>query len=374
MKSSNLLLMSLLFLSLACEKGEGDINNSSPWSATEDMTSARADHKSVFLDDGRLFIYGGKDEKGLCTGSSEIFDPATTTFTETASGRSRQGHAMVKLDDGNVVAFGGWRCGGSQFTYFDLYDVGSDSWQNLYIYEDGFFGKESSGILLSNNRILCTGSDRFLIFNVTTREVEYVQAGYTHGTGLYRLNSDSIMIFGGGFYDYSAVVDVRYFSDKNVKMSLVADEHLANQRSEHQFVTLGNGNVFVVGGISNNSRTFSATFTELFNPVDFTWSAGADCEIKSEYGSLTELPNGNALRIGNTFTNGFRYNVYDYDSDTWSERVLAPEEVNFSEHDAVLLNDGRVLVTGGSYYTDPENNPTYQKPTAKAWIIDPEAL
>jgi hypothetical protein len=78
------------------------------------MTTRRHKHAAVALDDGRVLVVGGSDERdgrGVYA-SAELFDPATGTFTATAdmtAPRYKLDDAVVRLPDGRVLVAGGGR-------------------------------------------------------------------------------------------------------------------------------------------------------------------------------------------------------------------------------------------------------------------------
>jgi hypothetical protein len=78
---------------------------------TGPMTATRNRATATLLEDGRVLITGGDPPdvgSGPGTGSAEIYDPATGTFT--ATGRmtaAREGHTATRLSDGRVLIVGG---------------------------------------------------------------------------------------------------------------------------------------------------------------------------------------------------------------------------------------------------------------------------
>jgi len=85
-----------------------------------DMSIRRHKHDAVMLDDGRVLIVAGSDERddlGLYD-SAELFDPATDSFTTTGSlheGRYKMQGTTILLADGEALVC----CGGPGAEVFD---------------------------------------------------------------------------------------------------------------------------------------------------------------------------------------------------------------------------------------------------------------
>jgi hypothetical protein len=107
------------------------------WSATQRMIATRAGHTATLLADGRVLVAGGSGsaEESACQchaplGSAELYDPASGTWSATASMvEVRSGHTATLLPDGRVlVASGiGFRSppGSVDLASAELYDPGS---------------------------------------------------------------------------------------------------------------------------------------------------------------------------------------------------------------------------------------------------------
>lgn len=117
------------------------------WEAAAPMHAGRCGHRALRLPDGRVMVTGNDftlvPEQGLkLMGSSEIFDPATGTWTVTAPMRHpRVRPAMVVLPDGRVVVSGGSvdvEFGvGSATDSVELYDPKTDVWTDLPAMKEG---------------------------------------------------------------------------------------------------------------------------------------------------------------------------------------------------------------------------------------------
>jgi N-acetylneuraminic acid mutarotase len=84
------------------------------WAPTGSMVTMRLAAQAVQLADGRVLVTGGLDTENpsnpLLSASTEIYDPASNTWTSTAHlSQIRVQHNLVRLEDGKVLAIGGVR-------------------------------------------------------------------------------------------------------------------------------------------------------------------------------------------------------------------------------------------------------------------------
>ena len=79
------------------------------WTETTHLTDYRASHTAVLLDDGRVLVAGGGGPYGNPTdGDALLFDPLTNQWTATGSMvQPRTQAQMLKLLDGRVMVVGG---------------------------------------------------------------------------------------------------------------------------------------------------------------------------------------------------------------------------------------------------------------------------
>ncbi len=123
---------------------------------------------------------------------------------------------------------------------------------------------------------------------------------------------------------------------------------LTDARVLHTAALLLDGQVLVVGGWPNHNHTGGALATaELYNPATGNWSFTGSMNIRRVYHTETLLLDGRALVVG-CFTDGFTNSaeLYDPTTGTWS---LTGSTINphFGFHTATLLQNGKVLVSGG---------------------------
>jgi hypothetical protein len=148
---------------------------------------------------------------------------------------------------------------------------------------------------------------------------------------------------------------------------------MVEPRSQHTATRLRNGQVLIAGG--NNSTGFLAA-TEVFNPAagGFT-SSGSMAQGRRQH-TTTLLSNGKVLVAG-----GFAIDsagnkslasgeLYDPAAGTFSNTgVMSTAR---TDHAAVLLNNGKVLIAGGNIPCTPTLCGTVLNALASAELYDPD--
>jgi hypothetical protein len=77
------------------------------------MTTTRANHTATLLPNGTVLVAGGYSSSSTLS-SAEIYNPATGTWTATASmATARYAHTVTLLPNGSVLVAGGFGSGGS---------------------------------------------------------------------------------------------------------------------------------------------------------------------------------------------------------------------------------------------------------------------
>ncbi|MCX4242402.1 Kelch repeat-containing protein [Paraliomyxa miuraensis] len=96
--------------------------------------SARFNAPLVDLQDGRLLLFGGRDNNGIWLGDTWIFELATHTWTQLPlappmAPPARNAHGMARLDADTVVLFGGTNSGaGGALGDTWLFDTVAEQW------------------------------------------------------------------------------------------------------------------------------------------------------------------------------------------------------------------------------------------------------
>ncbi len=147
----------------------------------------------------------------------------------------------------------------------------------------------------------------------------------------------------------------------------------------HVAVTLTDGRVLVAGGKDTPVEGWGDIFDEaaIYDPAADEWTAAAKMVIDAERavavlladgrvlvtGGRTDLPSPGIAQVSDVAQ------IYDPVSDRWE--LTGSMNVPRVRHTAVLLHDGRVLVAGGLSPKSPEHS-GLRVPTDSVEIYDPE--
>ena len=277
--------------------------------ATGSLTTARFGHTATKLNNGKVLIAGGYDAANNSLVSAELYDPITGVWSPTGNlFVARVEHAATLLPNGKVLISGGANpVTGLRNMGTELYDPSLGTWAatgNLNV------GRVFHSTTLVNGKVLLAGGvDRNTGNNIASTEQ------YDPATGVWTVKGD-----------------------------------LATARSYHTAAALANGKVIVVGGIGNNVSLLGAA--ELYDTATGLWSATFN-PAEAKAGALaTVLADGNVLFYGGVGPSGFITNseVYNPTSNTipWAYTTADGTGQSHVNRTATLLPNGKVLFVGGS--------------------------
>jgi deoxycytidylate deaminase len=208
------------------------------------------------LPNGKVLVAGGLESGFNPSASAELYDPASGTWTATASlNTARYAHTATLLPNGKVLVAGGYN--GSFLTSAELYDPASGTWTTTGSLNSA--RDLHTATLLPNGKVLVAGgyNGSFL----TGAEL-FDPAGGTNGTW-------------------------------------TTTGSLNSARDLHTATLLPNGMVLVAGGLDSSGG--SSASAELFDPAggtNGTWTATASLNTAREQHTATLLPNGKVLVAG----------------------------------------------------------------------------
>jgi N-acetylneuraminic acid mutarotase len=289
----------------------------------------------VLLNDGRVFVAGGRDADGEPMASAEIYDPASGQWTMSAPmSIGRIGHSMSILKDGRVLVVGGTSRGpsgasGGQTIRPDasaeIFDPKTNTWKATGAMRTARF--EQTATALPDGKVLIAGGQ-----------------GPAEGGKLAALSSAEL---------YDPAAD-----------GFVSTTNLGEARTNHAAVLLNDGSsVLVVGGNGGPNADVSLASAELFDSRAGSWTRVGPLNGVRTGETATLLADGRVLIAGGErATKGSRTSLATsevYDPQTREWRSAGNMQCPRSEQAAVLLGDETVLVVAGDA-AFPGQNPIAQ--------------
>ncbi|MGH7462691.1 MAG: Kelch repeat-containing protein, partial [Longimicrobiales bacterium] len=255
------------------------------------MSTARADHAAVLLDDGRVLVVGGRGSDGAIA-AAEIY-LAGSWMPAGGLHDARWGHTATLMKNGRVLVAGGENALGN-LASVEVFDPATGAWSVA-----GSLASPRTGhavAALTDGRVLIAGG--FDGTQVLSSIEEFdsasgalnllpVSLGVARaGLSATRLLNGSILFFGGnnGFADLAS----GEFLDPEASIISATPSAVVARRDHQAFLLPNNNAVLIVGGVTTAGGTASA---ELYLPwLNQFWATGA-------MGALRQDATGSALSL-----------------------------------------------------------------------------
>jgi hypothetical protein len=190
------------------------------------------------------------------------------------------------------------------------------------------------------------------------------------------LLSDGRVLVAGGFDGTGATSACEVYDPASNGWSDTGISALTYARLSHTATMLRNGKVLVVGGFNGTSYLDKV---ELFDPGTNTWTTRMHLNIGRAFHTATLLPDGKVLVAGGQIAKSpsdwtSSIEIYDPSLDTWTLDTSHPMASKRAGHTAVLLQNGSILVAGGTpdSTTPLDTAETYTE--SGGWIATTETM
>ncbi len=319
------------------------------------MSSARYNHTSTLLPNGKVLIAGGNNGGGNLS-SADLYDPATGLFVAIGGMAVQRGnHTATLLRTGKVLIVGGHAAN----KHAELYDpalesfsvTGSTSLPRTY----------HTATLLPNGKVLIAGTGSGYsvvaeIYDPATGNFTDV-ASMTIGRAAHAatlLPNGKVLLTGGMKSDLTGLASAEVYDPQADTFTATANS-MADNRTFQPSVLLPNGKVLIAGGRDGWMGMY-ANSADLYDQDTNTFTATAgNLHQGRGYGTGTLLPDGTVLfaaGAANTTSELFDFltGSFAYTGNTTAERFYCASS---------LLPNGKVLVTGGvgmSFYDSADLN------------------
>ena len=349
------------------------------WTLAQPMKDPRSSHAATVLMSGWVLVAGSGD--ATTAARSELYDPEGYSWTDAglmAEGRSH--HTLTLFADGRVLAAGGKQGNTLAISDVEIYSPLASLWTPAA--PTTIARVAHSATLLQDGQVLVAGGEE--AGPTATAELYHAtkdtwtaaapltvwRSGHTA-----TLLPDGRVLAAGGFGNKVGIEPLSlasaevYLPEKQGDTWMLVGS-MAAARTGHTATLISKGRVLVAGGRDHESTGKSVRAAEVFDSMTNQWTpTGAMATARSGH-TATTLDDGQVLVAGGSeeSLSGVAVNtaeIYDPTHGVWRsvESLAQPRHV----HAAALLDDGsgRVLVVGG-VFTDP--NPVV---LSTAEIYDP---
>lgn len=331
--------------------------------ATCAMGAAREAHTATLLNDGLVLLTGG-DDRTVSLATVELFNPESHSFAAAGDmGNARAMHTATLLANGNVLVIGGRDAGGSALASAELFDPNTMSFAPA-VAGMSTARESHTATLLNDGKVLITGGDKGTVTLATAEMFDPTSGSFAPTGGMHAarefhtatlLKNGKVLLIGGQNADGNALATAELFDPTN--RTFTPTGSMETPRESHTATLLNDGRVLITGG---DSGTESLATAELFDPSSGRFMPTGSMHAARAFHTAALRNDGTVLVAG-----GAALASAEDDSaqagflpeSTTTAELFDPASGSFiptsdmanarARHAAILLPDGRVLVTGG---------------------------
>ena len=287
------------------------------WTLTGSMTTGRSGQTATLLRNGEVLVAGGDVSNASLGAAAEVYNPATGTWTltgpmVTTAGR---GATATLLPNGTVLVAGGC-CGGGpgyapSLATAQIYNPATNSWTATASMSTG--RAYATATLLGNGTVLVVGGAAgdggidYTPSGQSSAEIYNPATGSWQGAGTTAtphdyataslLPSGQVLVAGGSSGAlFSGMTGADLYTPSTGTWQAAAPMNIA--RVFAAAVVLPDGTVLVTGGWNGITPLGIMTSTEIYQPATNTWTPGPDMNQRRELHTATLLQNGQVLVAG----------------------------------------------------------------------------
>ena len=289
--------------------------SSQTFASANPINVARWLHTATLLNDGTVLIAGGSDLTNQETlDTAEIYDPTAGTFTLLSNtlNTARVGHSATLLNNGQVLLVGGYDPDYGLISDAELYDPPTQTFIDLG--DTNAPRYKHTATMLQNGQALIAGGETdptpsgafntAELYNPATQVFTPVLVPMTaarEGQAAALLNSGQVLITGGDNPPAGSLNSAEIF-DPTANTFTAVTSTMTVPRISHLATLLNGGKVLITGGATDSNGTSTAlNSAEVYDPTSQTFTATPNNMTSvREYQTASLLNDGTILVAGGT--------------------------------------------------------------------------
>ena len=284
------------------------------FAAVNAMNVPRWLHTATLLNDGTVLVAGGSDLANQETlDSAEIYNPATGTFTLLSNtlNTARVGHTATLLNNGQVLIVGGYDPETGLIADAELYDPPTQTFIDLGDTNAPRYAHTAT--MLQNGQVLIAGGETdpiptaayntaeiFDPLSQTFMPVPVPMTAPREGHAAVLLNNGQVLITGGDIPGTGSLNTAETYNPSSNTFTALAAT-MTVPRIFHAMTLLNGGQVLVNGGATDPPQIVTVLNTvELYDPASQTFAAAGNMTSAREHQTTSLLNDGTVLVTGGT--------------------------------------------------------------------------